>query len=60
MKVKVHDFMDPDLGKAIPYGVYDVAKNLGCWSISAWADSTANRREIVAAQRRSGPPARGS
>jgi hypothetical protein len=24
-KVKVHDFIDPDLGKANPYGVYDVA-----------------------------------
>ena len=22
-KVKVHDFVDPDLGRAIPYGVYD-------------------------------------
>ena len=28
-KVRVHDFIDPDVGKAIPYGVYDVAKNLG-------------------------------
>jgi hypothetical protein len=24
-KVKVHDFVDPELGKAIPYGVYDIA-----------------------------------
>lgn len=28
-KVKVHDFLDKQLGKAIPYGVYDVAKNTG-------------------------------
>jgi transposase len=28
-KVKVHDFIDRDLGKAIPYGVYDVARNVG-------------------------------
>lgn len=28
-KVRVHDFMDPDLGKAIPYGVYDVTNNQG-------------------------------
>jgi hypothetical protein len=25
--VRVHDFIDKDLGKAIPYGVYDVGKN---------------------------------
>jgi transposase len=28
-KVKVHDFPDPHLGKAIPYGIYDVGRNLG-------------------------------
>ena len=28
-KVKVHDFLDKQLGKAIPYGVYDLAKNTG-------------------------------
>ena len=27
--VRVHDFLDPALGKAIPYGVYDVGKNAG-------------------------------
>ena len=27
--VRVHDFLDPALGKAIPYGVYDVGKNEG-------------------------------
>ena len=27
--VKVHDFIDPDLGKAIPYGVYDLAADTG-------------------------------
>ena len=26
-KVNVHDFPDPKLGKAIPYGVYDLACN---------------------------------
>ncbi len=25
--VRTHDFMDKDLDKAIPYGVYDVAAN---------------------------------
>ena len=28
-EVKVHDFIDPDESKAIPYGIYDVAKNQG-------------------------------
>jgi hypothetical protein len=28
-KVRVHDFMDKELGKAIPYGVYDVTNNQG-------------------------------
>jgi hypothetical protein len=32
-KVKVHDFVDPELGKAIPYGVYDIAANAGCVSV---------------------------
>jgi len=28
-KVRVHDFPDPRVGKAIPYGVYDVGRDLG-------------------------------
>jgi transposase len=28
-RVRVHDFIDKELGKAIPYGVYDVARNEG-------------------------------
>ncbi len=28
-RVNVHDFMDKELGKAIPYGVYDIAANAG-------------------------------
>ena len=28
-RVKVHDFPDPALGKAIPYGIYDVGRNAG-------------------------------
>ena len=31
--VNVHDFVDKDLGKAIPYGVYDIAANAGCVSV---------------------------
>jgi hypothetical protein len=28
-RVRVHDFIDKSLGKAIPYGIYDVARNEG-------------------------------
>ena len=28
--VRVHDFIDKKLGKAVPYGIYDVARNEGC------------------------------
>jgi hypothetical protein len=27
--VRVHDFIDPELGKAIPYGVLDIERNVG-------------------------------
>ena len=32
-KVNVHDFVDKELGKAIPYGVYGIAANAGCVSV---------------------------
>jgi Rhodopirellula transposase DDE domain len=32
-KVRVHDFQDKELGKAIPYGVYDVTNNQGWGSV---------------------------
>ena len=32
-EVKVHDFIDKDLGKAIPYGVYDMTANKGWVSV---------------------------
>jgi Rhodopirellula transposase DDE domain len=32
-EVRVHDFQDPALGKAIPYGVYDVTHNQGWVSV---------------------------
>jgi len=33
LAVRVYDFIDPQLGKAIPYGVYDVTANTGWVSI---------------------------
>lgn len=32
-EVRVHDFQDPALGKAIPYGVYDILNNQGWVSV---------------------------
>jgi transposase len=40
-KVKVHDFIDRDLGKAIPYGVYDVARNTGWVNVGCDHDTAA-------------------
>src|SRR5208337_645412 len=33
VEVRVHDFMDKELGKAIPYGVYDITENQGWVSV---------------------------
>jgi transposase len=38
-KVKVHDFPNKDLGKAIPYGVYDMAANTGWVSVGVDHDT---------------------
>ena len=38
-EVRVHDFMDKELGKAIPYGVYDLAKNEGWVSVGVDHDT---------------------
>jgi hypothetical protein len=32
-RVQVHDFIDPELGKAIPYGVYDLGRDEGWVSV---------------------------
>jgi len=39
--VRVHDFLDPALGKAIPYGVYDLAQNAGWVSVGVDHDTAA-------------------
>jgi hypothetical protein len=38
-EVKVHDFIDKDLGKAIPYGVYDLAADAGWVSVGVDHDT---------------------
>jgi hypothetical protein len=37
--VKAHDFEDKELGKVVPYGVYDVAANTGFVSVGINADT---------------------
>jgi transposase len=39
-EVRMHDFADPALGKAIPYGVYDVGANVG-WVVVGTDHDTA-------------------
>jgi Rhodopirellula transposase DDE domain len=46
-KVKVHDFIDKDLGKAIPYGVYDMAANTGWVSVGVDHDTAEFAVETV-------------
>jgi hypothetical protein len=41
VKVNVHDFPDKELGKAIPYGIYDLAANTGWVSVGADHDTSA-------------------
>ena len=38
-KVRVHDFLEPQKGKAIPYGVYDLGRNLGWVSVGVDHDT---------------------
>jgi hypothetical protein len=38
-RVKVHDFIDPALGRAVPYGVYDLANDEGWVSVGESADT---------------------
>ena len=45
--VKVHDFLDKKLGKAIPYGIYDIAKNQGFVSVGIDKDTAAFAVEAI-------------
>jgi transposase len=46
-KVRVHDFLIPGLGRANPYGVYDVAHNLGWVSVGTDHDTAAFAVESI-------------
>jgi transposase len=45
--VRVHDFLDKKLGKAIPYGVYDVAGNRGWVSVGTDHDTAEFATETI-------------
>jgi len=40
-KVKTHDFIDPELGKVTPYGIYDMGRNRGWVSVGIDHDTAA-------------------
>lgn len=46
-EVRVHDFLDPTLGKAIPYGVYDVTNNQGWVSVGIDHDTAQFAAEAI-------------
>jgi len=38
-KVRVHDFIHPELGRATPYGIYDIGRNTGWVSVGVDPDT---------------------
>ena len=46
-KVRVHDFKIPELGKGVPYGVYDQALNVGWVSVGTDHDTAAFAVESI-------------
>jgi hypothetical protein len=46
-EVRVHDFLDKDLGKAIPYGVYDIGENQGWVSVGIDHDTARFAAEAI-------------
>lgn len=45
--VRVHDFIIPELGKAVPYGVYDIAANTGWVNLGINHDTAAFAVESI-------------
>ena len=46
-EVRVHDFADKELGKAIPYGVHDVINNVGWVNVGVSSDTAAFAVESI-------------
>ena len=56
-EVRVHDFLIKELGRAVPYGIYDLASNAGWVSVGITHDTAASRsRQFAAGGRRSAAP----
>lgn len=47
VEVRIHDFIDPDLGKAIPYGVYDLTQDQGWVSVGIDHDTARFAAEAI-------------
>jgi hypothetical protein len=47
VRVNTHDFPDTQLGKAVPYGIYDVAANTGWVNVGTDADTAAFAVESI-------------
>jgi len=45
--VRVHDFVIPELGKAVPYGIYDIAANAGRVNLGITHDTAAFAVESI-------------
>ncbi len=46
-EVNVHDFLDPEKGRACPYGIYDLSKNVGFVNVGISADTAAFAAESI-------------
>lgn len=46
-RVKTHDFVDKELGRAVPYGIYDIGNNEGWVSVGDTADTATFAVEAI-------------
>lgn len=46
-KVRVHDFLDKELGRATPYGIYDIGRNAGWVSVGVDHDTAEFAAESI-------------
>lgn len=46
-EVNTHDFLDPDKGRAAPYGIYDLSKNVGFVNVGLSSDTSAFAAESI-------------
>lgn len=47
VEVNTHDFLDPDNGRAAPYGIYDLVNNVGFVNLGLSADTSAFAVESI-------------